>query len=176
MRALRYRSCLLATTLGCLFWLLKPDPVVASPGTNGPAYYRLSQLDDAVARAKKEDKPIAWIASFPGSMTPHKNPLAASSHAATYYAYLTLYRDAIIVWSDSDSENHKEPAIVDKELHSPNAHYTAPGVIVLTPDLERVIGKVFHIADPQARQAAFSDLLKKIRDKKTWGGRQAGTS
>lgn len=164
------RSCPFATLVGCILWLLNTGPALAAAATNPPAYYRLSQLDDMLARAKKEDKPIAWIASFPGSMVPHKNPLARGSHAATYYAYLMLYRDAIIVWSDSDSENHTEPEIVDRELHSPNAHYTAPGVIVLTPDLKTVMGKVFYVAEPQARQATFSALLKRVRDKKNWGG------
>lgn len=139
-------------------------------GTNTPPYFRLSQLEEAKAKAKAEGRPIVWIASFPGSMTPYKNPMGAGSHASTYHAYLTFYRDAVVVWSDSDSENHREPAIVDGELHTPDPHYTAPGVIALRPDLDKVIGKVFHISDGKQRAAAYAELLKKVRDKPSWGG------
>ena len=146
--------------------------VATSTNTTSPPYFRLSQLEEAKAKAKVEGKPIVWIASFPGSMTPIKNPMGAGSHAATYHAYLTFYRDAVVVWSDSDAENHREPAIVDGELHTPDAHYTAPGVIALRPDLDKVIGKVFHISDGKERAAAYAGLLKKVRDKASWGGPQ----
>ena len=143
-----------------------------STNTTSPPYFRISQLEEAKAKAKSEGKPIVWIASVPGSMTPYKNVMGAGSHAATYHAYLTFYRDAVVVWSDSDSENHREPAIVDGELHTSDAHYTAPGVIALRPDLEKVIGKVFHISDGKQRAAAYAELLKKVRDKASWGGAQ----
>jgi hypothetical protein len=167
--------------LAVVLWALNLTCVVAGTNTNAssnassnsPAYFRLSQLGEAKAKAKAEGKAIVWIASFPGSMTPYKNLLGPGSHAATYHAYLTFYRDAVVVWSDSDSENHREPAIVDGELHSPDAHYTAPGVIALGPDLDKVIGKVFHISDGKARAAAYAELLKKVRDKASWGGAQA---
>jgi len=141
-----------------------------STNTTSPPYFRLSQLEEAKAKAKAEGKPIVWIASFLGSMTPYKNPMGAGPHAATYHAHLTFYRAAVVVWSDSDSENHREPAIVDGELHTPDAHYTAPGVIALRPDLGKVIGKVFHISDGKERAAAYAELLKKVRDKASWGG------
>jgi hypothetical protein len=136
--------------------------------TNAPALYRMARLEEAKQRAASEGKPVAWIASQPEYLTPHPKPLAKSSHAATTYAILALQKEAIIVFSDSTTENHQEPGIVDEALHSPEPHYTIPGVIILTPSLDKVICKAPFTPDSQDRIRVYMDVLKKIRDKDSW--------
>jgi hypothetical protein len=136
--------------------------------TNAPVLYRMARLEEAKQRAASEGKPIAWIASQLEYLTLHPKPLAKSSHAATTYAILALQKEAIIVFSDSTTENHQEPGIVDEALHSPDPHYTIPGVIVLTPSLDRVICKVPFTPDSQVRIRVYMEVLKKIRDKDSW--------
>jgi hypothetical protein len=142
------------------------------PATNAPAFYRMAQLDDAKKRATAEAKPIAWIASQPEFLTPHPKPMGKSSHAATTYAILALQKEAVIVFSDSNTENHHEPGIVDEALHTPEKHYTIPGVIILTPSLDKVICKAPFSQDSQERIQVFTEVLKKIRDKQSWAERQ----
>lgn len=165
------RRSFVAVSIWILVFIAAGPDHAKAAATNSaasPPFFRLNQLEQAKAKAKSDNKPIVWIGGVPGHLAPHKNPMGTGSHPATYHAYLAFYRDAVIVLSDCDSENHQEPAIVDRELHSPNAHYSVPGVIVLTPDLDRVIGKVFYIADGRSRTAAYGELVKKIRDKDSW--------
>jgi len=141
---------------------------VTVSAASAPTIYRMSQLDEAKKRAASESKPIAWIASQPEYLTPYANPMGKSSHSATTYAILALQKDTIIVFSDSNTENHHEPQIVDQALHEPNPHYTIPGVIILTPSVDKVICKAPYTADSQERVRVFTDVLKKIRDKESW--------
>jgi hypothetical protein len=130
--------------------------------------HRMSQLEDVKKRAAAERKPIAWIGTFSKTLAPYDKPMGKSSHAATAYAIRALQNDTILIYSDSETENHKEPAIVDKELHTPNAHYTAPVVVILTPAMDKVIAKILYIPDIQERVRVYTDVLKKIRDKNSW--------
>jgi hypothetical protein len=129
----KFLLVLAGSTLGvaALSTVAAPSPV-----------YRLSQLEEAKKRAAAEGKPIAWIGTFSKSLAPYDNLMGKSSHAATAYAIRALQNDAILITSDSETENHKEPPIVDHELHTPDPHYTAPVVVILTPSLDKVITKI----------------------------------
>ena len=119
--------------------------------------------------AQAQNKPIAWIATFGKNLAPYDQKLTnKGSHAATTYAILALQRETIIVFSDSTTENHQEPGIVDEALHTPEPHYTIPGVIILTPSLDKVICKAPFTPDSQERIRIFTDVLKKVRDKDSW--------
>jgi hypothetical protein len=130
--------------------------------------YRMSQLEDVKKRAAAEGKPIAWIGTFANTLAPFDKLMGQNSHAATAYAIRALQNDTILITSDSETENHKEPPIVDHELHTPNPHYTAPVVVILTPSLDKVIAKIPYIADSKERIRVYTEVLKKIRDKNSW--------
>src|SRR5947209_16520835 len=121
------------------------------PPANTPAFYRMAQLDEAKKRAVAEGKPIAWIASKPEYLTPYPKPMGKGSHAATTYAILALRKETVIVFSDATTENHQEPSLIDSALHTPDPHYTVPGVIILTPSLDKVICKAPFTSDSQER-------------------------
>jgi len=133
-----------------------------------PGMYRMSQLDDAKKRAATEGKPIAWIASYPEYLKPYSNLMGNGSHAATAYAIRALQKETILVFSDGRTENHQEPRIVDQALHTPEPHYIVPGVVVLTPSLDKVICKAPFTEDAKERIALYTEVLKKIRDKDSW--------
>jgi hypothetical protein len=142
--------------------------VAAIPSSAAPSpVYRMSQLEEVKKRAAAEGKPIAWIATFSKSLAPYDNLMGKSSHAATAYAIRALQNDAILITSDSETENHKEPPIVDHELHTPDPHYTAPVVVILTPSLDKVIAKILFTPDSKERVRVYTEVLKKIRDKST---------
>ena len=135
----------------------------------GPSpLHRMSQLDEVKKRAAAEHKPIAWIGTFAKTLAPYDNLMAKSSHAATAYAIRALQNDTILIYSEAETENHKEPPIVDHELHTPNPHYTAPVVVILNPSLDKVIAKILYTPDGQERVRVYTDVLKKIRDKSSW--------
>jgi len=143
--------------------------IMALASFAGPSpLHRMSQLEDVKKRAAAEHKPIAWIGTFAKTLTPYDKPMGQSSHAATAYAIRALQNDTILIYSDSETENHQEPAIVDRELHTPNPHYTAPVVVILTPSLDRVITKILYIPDSKERVRIYTEALKKIRDKSSW--------
>ena len=155
-----------------LLWralLLTPFWVGTISSLAGPSpVHRMSQLEEVKKRATAERKPIAWIGTFSKTLAPYDKLMAKSSHAATAYAIRALQNETILIYSDSETENHQEPAIVDHELHTPNPHYTAPVVVILTPSLDKVITKILYTPDSQERVRLYTDALKKIRDKSSW--------
>ena len=135
--------------------------------------YRMSQLEEAKKAAQAQNKPIAWIATFAKNLAPYDQRLTnKGSHAATAYAIRALQNDTILVTSDSGTENHQEPPIVDQELHTPDPHYKAPVVVILTSKLDRVITKILYIENGQERIQAYTEALKKIRDPSSWGDKK----
>src|SRR5437660_784474 len=143
--------------------------IVAVSSLAGPSpLYRMRQLEEVKKREAAEHKPIAWIGTFSKYLAPYDNLMGKSSHAGTAYAIRALQNETILIYSDSETENHQEPAIVDHELHSPNPHYTAPVVVILAPSMEKVIAKILHTPDSQERIRVYTDVLKKIREKSSW--------
>jgi len=132
-----------------------------------PVVYRMNQLEEAKKRAAEEHKPIAWISTYTTNLVPHPKPMAKGSHAATTYAIRALQDDAILIYNDSATENHQEPPIVEREIHA-EGHFTVPVVVILNPAFDKVIAKILYIADSQERIHAYTEALKKIRDKSSW--------
>lgn len=162
----------LAATFAACWWLMDGTPFAASmaaeTSNSVPVLYRMNQLTEAKEQAKKENKPIAWIATNPEYLAPYAKLMGNGSHAGTAYAIRALRNETILVISDARTENHHEPKIVDEALHSPNPHYTVPGVVVLTPALDKVICTAPFASDPQQRIRTFTEALKKIRDRDSW--------
>ena len=124
----------------------------------------MAQLEEVKKRAAAEHKPIAWIGTFSKALVPSKNLMGKGGIAATAHAIQALQNDTILIYSDSETENHMEPAIVDRELHTPNSHYTAPVVVILTPSMDKVITKILFSPDGQERVRLYRDALEKIRE------------
>jgi hypothetical protein len=141
-------------------------PVVPKHGAI--AIYRIAQVEEAKKRAIAEDKPIAWIGSRDEYLAPVRNLRAKGSHAMTQYAIRALQNDCIIGFNDGFREAHQEPPIVERALREPVVHYMAPGIIIVTPSMDKVITKAFYIEDPQERVRVFTEMLKTIRDKSSW--------
>lgn len=137
----------------------------AKPAPAAFKIYRLSEVEEAKKRAIAEGKPIAWIGGVTEHLAPYANLKGKGSHAATGYAIRALQNDTILCFSDGRTENHTEPAIVDEALHSPNSKYTMPYVIILTPQLDKVICKVPYTESAETRVSYYSATLKTIRDK-----------
>jgi len=137
--------------------------------------YRLSEVEEAKKRAAAEGKPIAWIGGVSEHLVPYENLKAKGSHPATAYAIRALQNDAILCFSDGRTENHTEPPIVDQALHTPNSHYTMPYVIVLTPELDKVICKIPYTESFDLRVGYYKAALQTIRSK-SWKAAKAAES
>ncbi len=165
--------------LGLIAFLLAgmwTTPSLSAATNSVPKIYRMSELESARKRAIAENKPIAWLGTSSKYLVPYKNLLGKSSHAATAYAIRALQNETVLIYSDCETENHTEPAIIDQAMHSPEPHYKVPGVIILTPNFDRVLGKTFREEDAHTRATEFSRLLKIIRDKKSWSGEKKETA
>jgi hypothetical protein len=168
-------ALLMSLCANLLSYFTAPGAIASEkPASPSPLLYRMSQLEQAKQRATAEGKPIGWIASYPEYLQPYPNLLGKGSHAATAYAVRALQKETILVFSDGRTENHAEPRIVDEALHSPDPHYNIPGVIILTPSLDKIIAKIPYEADSQERIKKFTDALKKIRDKDSWRQKEPG--
>jgi hypothetical protein len=148
------------------FWLFTTATISSLAGPPS-ALYRMDQLEEVKKLATTEHKPIAWIGLFARNLTAWNNLKGKGSHAATAYAIRALQNDAVLIYSD-ETQNHHEPPIIDHELHTPNPEYVSPTVVILTPAMDKVITKILYIEDGNERIQAYTEALKKIRDKKSW--------
>jgi hypothetical protein len=149
-----------------LFMLALTAGAAEQATTNsGPVIYRLNQVEEARQRASAEGRPIAWIGGVTEHLAPHANLKGKGSHAATAYAIRALQNDTVLCFSDGRTENHTEPAIVDQALHSPHSKYTMPYVIILTPQLDKVICKIPYTESAEARIGYYTAALKLIRER-----------
>lgn len=131
------------------------------------AVYRLSELKEAQAEARKEGKPLAFLATATAALQSNASPSGKGSVAATIHVFDTLKGAAVIVFSDSYTENHTEPPIVDAALHPPeNTHYTPPKVVIVDAELTRVVYVVPYDTDVNVRAKLLGTALTKIKEQK----------
>jgi hypothetical protein len=131
------------------------------------AVYRLSELEQAKAEAKRDNKPIAFLASASSYMQATEVHSGNSSIAATIQNFEALKNAAVIVFSDSFTENHTEPPIVDAALHPPDdVHYTVPKVIIVDPDITKVIFVVRYATNSTAQARVLGTALAKIKEQR----------
>ena len=126
--------------------------------------YRLSELDDAKAEAKKTDQPIAFLASDIKSLQSNADPRRKGAAAATIHDFEGLRKVADIVFSDFPTENHTEPSLVDSALHPPeDVHYSALKVIITDAAVTKVIAVVAYHDDATERQKRLVAAMGKIQ-------------
>lgn len=130
------------------------------------ACYRLSELAEAQAEARRDGKPIAFLATFTESIQANTDMLKKSSGAATIHAFEALKQATVLVFSDSETENHTEPPIVDAALHTPPGPYTAPKVVITDVEISKVIFVIPYNEDGVARQKMMIEALSKIKEAK----------
>jgi peroxiredoxin len=104
--------------------------------------WRTGQLKSAEKEALAEHKPIAWVVSSHKFLDGIGEISSDGSRGATLHALYALRDRAVLVFEDAVVENHKDLALVDKALHSPNPDYTYPVVIFLNPGATQVLAKV----------------------------------
>lgn len=127
------------------------------------AVYRLSELAEAQAEARRDKKPLAFLATEVICLQSNDKMLGKGSDSATIHAFEALKNATVIVFSDSRTENHQEPSIVDAALHPPeDVHYTPPKVVIADVDLTKVIYVVPYTPEPQSRQKLMAEALQKI--------------
>jgi hypothetical protein len=127
------------------------------------ACYRLSELTEAQAEARRDGKPLAFLATFTKNIQGEADMLKKGSTAASIHAFEALKQSAVLVFSDSDTENHQEPPIVDAALHNPPGPYSAPKVVITDAEISQVIFVIPYNEDGTARQKLMVEALGKIK-------------
>lgn len=131
------------------------------------AVYRLSELEQAKTEAKRENKPIAFLATAASFLQATEVQSGSSSIAASIQDFETLKHATVIVFSDSFTENHTEPPIVDAALHPPDdVHYTVPKVVIVDSDITRVIFVVRYATNATVQSRLLGSALAKVREQK----------
>jgi len=126
--------------------------------------YRLDKLEEAKSQARREGKPLAFIAAEPGWLEINQDYRNGGSHAATVHAYEVLKAAAVVVFVDCREENHQEPPVVDAALHAPDdPDRIPPKVVIVDADVEKVIGVVLYNRDVVVRQRLLLEQLAKIK-------------
>ena len=126
------------------------------------ACYRLAELQEAQTEARRDGKPLAFLATF--SRTPQSNADMSkkSSNAAAIHAFEALKNPTVLIFCDSETDNHQEPSLVDAALHNPHGPYTAPKVIITDAEITKVIFVIPYTEDFAARQKLMAEALQKI--------------
>ncbi len=115
------------------------------------AVYRLSELTEAQAEARRDGKPLAFLATEVICLQSKDGLLEKGSNSATVHAFEALKLVSVIVFSDCKTENHTEPSLVDAALHPPeDVHYTPPKVVITDAELTKVILLCRTIPTPPA--------------------------
>ncbi|HUA68793.1 MAG TPA: TlpA disulfide reductase family protein [Candidatus Saccharimonadales bacterium] len=127
--------------------------------------WRTSQLKDAEQEAKSEHKPIAWVVSSHEFLDGVGKISSNGSRGATLHAIYALRDRAILVFEDAMVENHKDLALVDRALHSPDPDYICPVVVFLNPDATRVLAKVPFQQNFEKRGKALANALGEVEAK-----------
>ncbi|WP_040547116.1 hypothetical protein [Pedosphaera parvula] len=131
------------------------------------AVYRLSELEQAKAEAKRDNKPIAFLATATSCLQATEVRPDNSSIAATIQDFEALKNATVLVFSDSFTENHTEPPIVDAALHPPDdVHYTVPKVIIVDPDISKVIFVVRYATNATTQARLLGSALAKVKEQK----------
>lgn len=126
--------------------------------------YRLAELDEAKAEAKKLGQPLAFLASDIKSIQSNADPRRKGTASATIQVFEGLRKSAVIVFSDYTTENHTEPPLVDAALHPPeNSRYIAPKVVVTDADVTKVIAVVSYADEAAERQRQILAAIATIR-------------
>ncbi len=128
------------------------------------AVYRLAELTEAQTEARKEGKPLAFLATEVVCLQSNEGMFETGSSSATVHAFEALKNAAVLVFSDCRNENHTEPPIVDRALHPPeDVHYTPPKVVITDAELTKVIFVVPYTKEPAARQKLMATALARIK-------------
>jgi hypothetical protein len=127
--------------------------------------YRTPDIETAKKEAAAAHKPIAWVASAPKLLDGHGTIALSNSRGATLHAFLAMHDRAVLVFMDAYEENHKVPELIDNALHTPDPHYTPPTVLLLDPDLKRVLATVIYEPDFTKRAQALANALQEAKSK-----------
>jgi hypothetical protein len=145
--------------------LIKKQEKIKKLGRLG-ACYRLSELAEAKEEAQRDGKPIAFLATFPKNIQGNGDMLKKGGTAASIHAFEALKNVTVLVFSDSETENHTEPSIVDAALHNPPGPYTAPKVVITDAEIAKVIYVIPYNEDGTARQKMMVEAMTKIKEAK----------
>lgn len=149
--------------------LQKKQEKIKTLGRMG-ACYRLSELKEAQAEARRDGKPLAFLATFSKTIQSNADMTKKSGNAATIHAFEALKNATVLVFSNSETENHQEPPIVDAALHNPHGPYTAPKIVITDAEITKVIFVIPYNEDFPTRQKMMAEALQKIA-----ANRKAGT-
>lgn len=146
--------------------LMKKQEKIKKLGRLG-ACYRLAELAEAQAEARRDGKPLAFLATEVICIQSNDDMLKKGSDSATIHAFEALKSATVLVFSDSRTENHTEPSIVDAALHPPeDVHYTPPKVVITDAEITKVIHVIPYNESGAARQKMMVEALTKIKEAK----------
>lgn len=160
-------GCIVLTVLLALASLSASaaDKVTVRINNQTISAWRTVDLESAKKEAMAAHKPIAWIASYPKYIDGTGTISTRGSRGATLQAFVALNGKAILVFEDAYAENHQVLKIVDVALHTPNPHYTVPGVVFLDPQATQVLATVAFEPDFAKRTQALANGLNQTKGK-----------
>jgi hypothetical protein len=124
--------------------------------------YRIVDKEAAMAEAKAANKPIMWIASKPEYISPAISMKGSGMGNATVHALAAFAERTVIIFHDAFNENHQGPPLVDHALHNPNPHYTPPTVVLLDPEMKRVLKVITYDQDFNSRKETYKQTILEL--------------
>jgi len=117
--------------------------------------YTLDQLKVAQDEARGKNKALTILYT-------HTSTTCGACRNASLDTVWKLKTKSVIVYVDCDTEGGKLPKIVYQALCTPEAGKYVPRVVILDPDMTKVI-YIIPYARPVERSELFKEARKKIR-------------
>ena len=133
-----------------------------------PQYYDISDHDKAQAEARQRNLPLAWLGSFPESLTATA-PDPGSINDLTQMALSTLQGNAVVIFFDGRNMA-PVPDIIHQQFHQqddgplPNgANWISPKVVFSNPEVTKTLGRVSNTQMKADRDVPLNSALQIIR-------------
>jgi len=147
--------------------------VFLGPFAHGfPAYYDITEHDQAQAEARQRSLPLAWLGGFPEDLN-IGSPRPDSQADLEQMALATLRDNAVIIFFDGRNMA-PVPPIVHAQFHIqddgplPNgASWVTPKVVFTNPEVTQILGRVSATDMHAERDAALISALQIIRNNPT---------
>jgi hypothetical protein len=137
-----------------------------------PAYYDISDTAKAQAEARQRNLPIAYLGSFPESLT-EASPDPDSFGDLSQMALKTLQGQAVVIFFDGHNMGpvpdmiHGQYHIKDDGPLDGGAAWIVPKVVFCNADISKILGRVSRTQMAASREVALNTVLQSIRNDPT---------
>ncbi|MEI9998039.1 MAG: hypothetical protein WDO13_02155 [Verrucomicrobiota bacterium] len=143
--------------------------LAALPARAFPQYHDISDTPAAQAEASQRHLPIAYLGSFPESLT-NGSPETGSIDDLTQMALAALQDHAVVVFFDGRNMA-PVPPLIHEQYHQQDdgpldngANWVSPKIVFCNADISKILGRVSYTQMKASRDVEINSALQVIRN------------